>query len=133
MSERRSGSAGDLVNPPHWPKWRIGALRRVPSGVPGKARLARDLLRRIRLSEDIVVESSTGARFLVPHLAEPVGFHLLVDGGYEAETKDFILRHLSADDIFIDAGANIGLFTVEAARKVGVHGRVLALEPSPNV
>ena len=35
------------------------------------------------------------------------------------------------DDIVIDAGANIGDFTVKAARKVR-DGRVIAIEPNPN-
>jgi FkbM family methyltransferase len=117
----------------HWPRLRVGALRRVPAGIPGKARLARALLHELRSREDVTVESSTGARFVVPHLAEPVGFHLLVDGRYEAETDDFIARRLSAGDVFVDAGANIGVFTVSAARTVGARGRVLAVEPSPAV
>jgi len=116
-----------------WPTLRIGALRRLPVGTPGKARLARALLRGIRFSENVTVESSSGSQFVVPHLGEPVGFHMLVDGRYEPETEDFILKHLCAGDVFVDAGANIGVFTVGAARKVGARGRVLAVEPSPVV
>ena len=32
-------------------------------------------------------------------------------------------------DVFVDVGANIGLFTLKAARLVGPHGRVVAVEP----
>jgi FkbM family methyltransferase len=81
----------------------------------------------------VTVESLAGATFVVPHLAEPVGFHLLVDGQYEPETEDFILSRLSAGGVFVDAGANIGVFTVSAARQVGARGKVLAVEPSPAV
>ena len=126
-------SSVSSVKSPRWPRLRIGALRRLPASLPGKARLARSLLHEIRSSEDVTVESLAGARFVVPHLAEPVGFHLLVDGRYEPETEDFISTHLSAGDVFVDAGANIGVFTVSAARKVGPRGRVLAVEPSPAV
>jgi FkbM family methyltransferase len=38
---------------------------------------------------------------------------------------------LGPGDVMIDAGANIGLFTVLAAARVGSHGRVIACEPSP--
>jgi FkbM family methyltransferase len=116
-----------------WPRVRIGVLRRLPASIPGKARLSRALLHEVRSRENVIVESSAGARFVVPHLAEPVAFHLLVDGRYEPETEDFISRRLSAGDVFVDAGASIGVFAVSAARKVGPRGRVVALEPSPAV
>lgn len=38
-------------------------------------------------------------------------------------------RLLSPGDVFIDVGANIGLYALKAARLVGSTGRVLALEP----
>jgi FkbM family methyltransferase len=118
---------------PAWPAMTIHALRRLPAETPGKARLARVLLRGIRSREDVTVKSAAGASFLVPHLAEPVGFHLLIDGRYEPDTEDLILRHLGPGDAFIDAGANIGVLTISAARRVGEGGMVLAIEPSPSV
>jgi FkbM family methyltransferase len=39
-------------------------------------------------------------------------------------------RALQAGDTFVDVGANIGLFTMLAARWVGPGGRVLGIEPS---
>lgn len=80
-----------------------------------------------------MIEPPTGGRFFVPHLSEPVAFHLLVDGGYEPATEAFVLKHLSPGDAFIDVGANIGFFTVRAAHKVGGNGRIVAIEPSPVV
>jgi FkbM family methyltransferase len=121
------------LKPPAWPRRRIGALKRLSSRVPGKARLARAMLRRVEATEDVVVEGPDGARFFVPHLADPIGFHLLVDGQYERETAEFILGRLSPGDVFVDVGANIGVFTVPAASRVGPRGRVLAVEPSPPV
>ena len=38
-------------------------------------------------------------------------------------------RLLSPGDVFIDVGANVGLYALKAARLVGPTGRVLALEP----
>lgn len=40
---------------------------------------------------------------------------------------------LSPGDVFVDIGANCGLFTLFAARAVGPEGRVLAIEPSPKM
>jgi FkbM family methyltransferase len=117
----------------NWPRTTIGLLRRLPSQTPGKARLARTLLKAIRESREVLVHASTGAKFVVPHLSEPIAFHLLVDGCYEPETEARILSSLSSGDVFVDVGANVGLFTVGAGRAVGPSGRVLAFEPSPFV
>jgi len=38
-------------------------------------------------------------------------------------------RLLSPGDVFVDVGANIGLYTLKAARLVGPTGRVVAIEP----
>jgi hypothetical protein len=44
-----------------------------------------------------------------------------------------IRRHIRPGMTFIDAGANMGDFTVQAARLVGSSGRVIAIEPAPGV
>jgi FkbM family methyltransferase len=49
---------------------------------------------------------------------------------FEADERDFICRYLAAGDIFVDVGANIGLFTLLGAGVVGPHGKVYALEPT---
>src|SRR5213083_889189 len=38
---------------------------------------------------------------------------------------------LAAGDSFVDVGANVGMFTLMAARRVGTDGRVEAFEPNP--
>lgn len=49
--------------------------------------------------------------------------------GFEADEILFVERYLRRGDVFADVGANIGLFTVVAARRVGRQGRVFAFEP----
>ena len=44
---------------------------------------------------------------------------------------DVITKDLKPGDVFVDIGANCGLFSVFAARKVGPTGRVIAIEPLP--
>lgn len=44
-----------------------------------------------------------------------------------------IRRMLANGGDFVDAGASIGIYTVDVARFLGTRGRVLALEPNPNV
>ena len=49
---------------------------------------------------------------------------------FEADERDFVRRYLRAGDLFIDVGANIGLFTLIGAGAVGPQGKVYALEPT---
>ena len=48
----------------------------------------------------------------------------------ERQIEDTLLGLLSPGDVFYDVGANIGWYSLLAARKVGPHGRVLAFEPN---
>ncbi|MGH9878810.1 MAG: FkbM family methyltransferase [Nitrososphaerales archaeon] len=80
-----------------------------------------------------MVNGRDGITFLVPSLRESIGFYLLVDGVYEAKASNFVLERLKPGMVFIDIGANIGVFTLPAARKVGPTGCVIAIEPSPRV
>lgn len=54
---------------------------------------------------------------------------LYYDGIYEIGTIEVMRRVLRAGDVFIDAGANIGLLSLAASRLVGSRGRVLSFEP----
>jgi len=50
----------------------------------------------------------------------------------EGIIEDFILNSLQQGDVFIDVGANIGYYSVHAARRVGKTGKVIAVEPIPD-
>ena len=42
-----------------------------------------------------------------------------------------LARSLPADGVFVDVGANVGIYTLCAALRLGPTGRILALEPFP--
>jgi FkbM family methyltransferase len=50
-------------------------------------------------------------------------------GEYEPEELGFVAEQLKTGDVFIDVGANIGLYTLHAAGRVGDSGIVIAFEP----
>jgi hypothetical protein len=50
-------------------------------------------------------------------------------GLHEVSEMAFVLHALRADDLFVDAGANVGSYTVLAAGAVGAQ--VIAIEPLP--
>ena len=55
---------------------------------------------------------------------------LFLTGLYEPNEFCWLERHLKPGMTVIDGGANMGLYTLYAARRVGPLGTVLALEPS---
>jgi FkbM family methyltransferase len=55
--------------------------------------------------------------------------HFLRDGDFEADERAFLKRFLRTGDVFVDVGANVGLFTLLAGGLVGPTGRVFAFEP----
>jgi FkbM family methyltransferase len=97
----------------------------------GKFRFARFLIGPVR--GPAVVKDQFGFSYEVPDLREPIAFNLLVNGVYEPKVEDLILNTLKPGDVFIDVGANIGVFTIPAAKRVGSGGRVIAVEASPDV
>ncbi|HOS48124.1 MAG TPA: FkbM family methyltransferase [Bacteroidia bacterium] len=50
-------------------------------------------------------------------------------GRFENAELDFVKRYLRKGDVFMDIGANIGLFTTVGASKVGAGGKVYSFEP----
>jgi FkbM family methyltransferase len=50
--------------------------------------------------------------------------------GFEENELNFLHKYIKEDDIFMDIGANIGLFSVTASEKI-TSGQIFAFEPSP--
>ena len=51
--------------------------------------------------------------------------------GYEIDEQLFIAKILRRGDYVVDIGANIGLYSLIAAKLVGSKGRVISFEPTP--
>lgn len=90
-----------------------------PRWANAPAREVRGLWHRCRMRLDLADYHQRGAYF----------YGRLLDLAVQA----FIMRALRPGDDCIDLGANIGLLTMAAARAVGPRGRVLAVEPNPDV
>src|SRR5881397_2345816 len=108
-------------------------LRLIPPGTRGKTRLARLLMHRPLNKSPLVIRDRFGFRYEVPNGSEPIAFHLAIDGVYESETLALISQRLQPGHIFVDIGANIGAFTIPAARCVGKDGLVIAVEASADI
>jgi FkbM family methyltransferase len=104
-------------------------LRRLPLLGPPLGRLLDRLLPR---HERQWVQVARGpARGIWLHLNPRVGA-ALARGAIEPEVQQALLEHLPAGGVFWDVGANLGFFTLLAARRVGPSGRVVAFEPDPD-
>ena len=116
----------------------IGHLLRGTSHFPGRARLVRWWLERRS-------RSGTGILPVTPDLRPrrlPGGAEILCDMSVPYEAMAW-LRHEEQDDLlklqgmlrpgetFVDCGANIGLWSLVAAKAVGPFGKVIAFEPNP--
>lgn len=105
-------------------------VRKAP-GTLGKALLAgRHLNPRLRDEPRLrVTETVIGARFAVD-TQDLIQRYLYLFGVWEPRMTQWLQRRLRPGDTFVDVGANIGYFSVLAARLVGDEGRVVAIEAS---
>ncbi|MPZ67940.1 MAG: FkbM family methyltransferase [Actinobacteria bacterium] len=118
-------------------RWRwMGFGRRVSSALTGYPRLRwrvfrffSALGRRMGRAERRWVTVRSGARFRLD-LDDPLQEQLFVYGEYSRPEIERLIRNLRPGDVFVDVGANIGLFSVEIGRHVGSRGRVVAIEPA---
>lgn len=62
-------------------------------------------------------------------LAKPGSRSVYRYGFYEPGTLDVIRRALREGDVFVDAGASVGMMSLYAAQQVGPSGTVLSFEP----
>jgi len=116
--------------------WRlIGALtRRVQTfqkqrSMPGYGRLS-SLLRRVLPPYRGVIQLSNGVRMHVDTAVSAERW-LMLSGTYHPALGNLLQQHVPAGGYCIDAGANLGFFTVQLAHWVGQSGRVAAFEPNP--
>lgn len=56
---------------------------------------------------------------------------ILTRGAWEPATWQEMQAHIPEGGTFIDVGAHVGWYSLKAAKKVGPHGRVIAVEPNP--
>jgi FkbM family methyltransferase len=54
-------------------------------------------------------------------------------GSHERKTEDLVYKLTSRGGNVLDVGANIGVYTMLAAKRSGVSGKVISLEPVPQV
>jgi FkbM family methyltransferase len=79
-------------------------------------------------ASDVRVVEVAGVKIAIDR-AEPSISRIIERGDYEAHMIRFFQRVLRPGMTLIDVGANIGLFSLLAAKAVGEKGRVYSIEP----
>jgi FkbM family methyltransferase len=70
---------------------------------------------------------------MILRLPEAIDSRICFFGVWEPAITAYLTRGLSCGDIFIDIGANIGYYSLLAAKIVGPKGHVYAIEASPQI
>ena len=108
---------------------RAPTLRRVVHIVPGAHRLHRHVYDRVRPAE--VEVAVNGFTMVVDPRDEVLGAHLIHGKAWEPCETRLFTESITPGMVVVDVGANIGYYTLLAARAVGPEGAVVAFEPDP--
>ena len=114
------------------PSDRLARLNRTLRRPPLSVVLA-PLLRWLR-SGPIVIDAGLATGLLVATPDVPMAHSqsgLIVRGVLEVPVQEALRRTLPTGGVLYDVGANVGFFSMLAARIVGQNGRVYAFEPAP--
>jgi FkbM family methyltransferase len=117
-----------------WQHRLIGFFRNID--LPGFRKLSlllpKWLLPKAEKVGEIILTIPKGLKLIInPSIDQGVERSLFETGIYERGTLDFMEKHLSSGDTFIDIGANIGLMSLIAEKAVGKSGNVWAFEANP--
>jgi FkbM family methyltransferase len=82
-----------------------------------------------KMDMPIHIEWYEGIRLQI-YLGNDLSKCLFIGGAYEPNEFALLDKEIAEGMVFVDIGANDGLYTLFAAAKVGDEGRVIALEPS---
>lgn len=96
----------------------------------GKTFVMREIFPRLAPEAADFTTPAPGGGLVRARLTESTGWDLLHGADVEGEELRWAVGRVRPGDTVVDAGANIGLFTVPLARAVGSTGCVIAIEPN---
>jgi len=79
---------------------------------------------------DFAARTRLGVK-IVGNTSDPIQRFIYYFGVWEPNLTALISERLKPGDVFVDVGANIGYFSLLAAKLVGSPGKVVAIEASP--
>ena len=84
----------------------------------GKTRLGRLLFKeQIKHGTDLRVKGKFDCEYILPNLKEVVALEVFLEGIYESETHDFLMKQVPENAVMLDIGANIGSVCIPLAKR----------------
>ena len=84
----------------------------------------------LKKATDISITGTYGCKYLLPNLIETIGFEIFINGIYESDTHEFLLKRIPSNAIVLDLGANIGSIVIPICKR-RKDLRVICVEASP--
>ncbi|UCH51026.1 MAG: FkbM family methyltransferase [Chloroflexota bacterium] len=107
------------------PLWGKGFGRIPPIGAVYK------YLYRSLAAKELVLQVQGGRMITRASVFDGIANELLYRSGYEQYETKLFRQYVTADMTVVDIGANVGYYTLLAAKLVGAKGKVFAFEPEP--
>jgi FkbM family methyltransferase len=104
----------------------LASYARTPLAHPAKVRILRILARCLRTK---IVRHTEGGRMKIDE-TEYIGWSLFNRGSFEPQSVALAIRLMREGGVFLDVGANRGLFSVAVGAATGCE--VVSVEPSPD-
>src|SRR5258706_3570244 len=105
-------------------------LRKLPD-FKGKQRIARLIYGNyLKKASDSLITGSYGCRYILPNLIETISFEIFINGIYEKDTHEFLLKRIPPNAVLLDLGANIGSIIIPICKRRN-DLRVICVEASP--
>lgn len=79
----------------------------------------------------VLTRTAQGYKIVLDTRDQSLFPHIALDGHWESWVTDVLMKNLRPGMTVVDAGANVGYFTLIACNAVGTEGHVFAFEPDP--
>jgi len=119
-----------IAEAPRWVRWTRLACQSLPRG---RFRLLHATKSWRKAAFWATASPDVGAFQFICHLSDAIAREVCFTGRYEPQETFLLQRLLTPGQTFVDVGANWGYFTMLAAARVGSSGRIISIEPHPQI
>ncbi len=118
--------------PPRWIARLIAFAQGLPQNWFGQ-QIAQIIRRLVLKLAPLPIDTSVGALRMRCYLRDNNSERkfLFMPWRFDLLEREWIARELPRDGVFVDIGANVGIYSLSASQSLGPAGRIVAFEPNP--